>query len=65
MTLEPRTRRYLAVAIGLIVAGVGLAIAGLDVAGFAVGGLGAVLLVAAAFYAVGRSEDLDSKAGGT
>ena len=30
-----------------------------DVVGFGVGGAGAILLVALAFYAVGRSEDRD------
>ena len=52
-----------------IVAGVVLLVAGVviaaiadgkgDVVGFGVGGAGAVLLVALAFYAVGRSEDRD------
>ena len=46
----------------LLVAGIVLAAVGdhkLDVAGFAVGGAGAIVLVALAFYAVGRSEDRD------
>ena len=52
-----------------LVAGVVLLVAGIlisvfadakgDVVGFGVGGAGAILLVGLAFYAVGRSEDLD------
>jgi hypothetical protein len=52
-----------------LIAGVLLLVAGVvislvtdgkgDVVGFGVGGAGAILLVGLAFYAVGRSEDLD------
>jgi O-antigen/teichoic acid export membrane protein len=52
-----------------LLAGVVLLVAGIvvaavadgkgDVVGFGVGGAGAVILVALAFYAVGRSEDRD------
>lgn len=52
-----------------VIAGVALLVVGVliavfadgkgDVVGFGVGGAGAVLLVALAFYAVGRSEDRD------
>lgn len=55
-------RPWLYAGIALFVAGIVIAIfadgTG-DVVGFAVGGAGAVLLVALAFYAVGRSEDRD------
>jgi hypothetical protein len=48
---------------GLLLAGIALGIANLGVVGNAVaivvGGVGAVLLVTAVFYAVGRSEDRD------
>jgi uncharacterized membrane protein YccC len=46
----------------LVVAGIVLAAVGdgtVDVVGFAVGGLGLVLACGLAFYAVGRSEDLE------
>ena len=46
------------IALGLVAAGIGLLLLGEDVAALAVGGLGAVILVALAFYAVGRSEDV-------
>jgi hypothetical protein len=52
-------RPWAAVAAGLVVAGVVLLVIGADVAALFVGGLGAVLLVALAFYAVGRSEDVE------
>jgi hypothetical protein len=52
-------RPWLSIAAGLIAAGIGLGLLGEDVAALAVGGLGAVVLVALAFYAVGRSEDLE------
>jgi membrane-bound ClpP family serine protease len=57
VSLVPRV--WLAIAIGLIVAGVVLLAAEANVAALAVGGLGGVLLVSAVFYAVGRSEDLE------
>jgi membrane-bound ClpP family serine protease len=52
-------RPWAAVAVGLLVAGIVLLVLGADVAAFFVGGLGAVLVVALAFYAVGRSEDVE------
>jgi hypothetical protein len=57
LSLVPRP--WLSIAAGLIAAGVGLGLLGEDVAALAVGGLGAILAVALAFYAVGRSEDLE------
>ena len=50
---------WLSIALGLIALGIGLGLMGEDVAALAVGGLGAVILVALAFYAVGRSEDVE------
>jgi hypothetical protein len=50
---------WLSIAAGLIAAGIGLGLLGEEVAALAVGGLGAILLVALAFYAVGRSEDVE------
>lgn len=55
-------RPWLIVGAVLLVAGILLAAIGdgkADVAGFGVGGAGAILLLGAAFYAVGRSEDLE------
>ena len=52
-------RHYAALAIGLIVAGIILLALGEEVGALAIGGLGAVLAVTLAFYAVGRSEDVD------
>jgi hypothetical protein len=55
-------RPWLSAGVALLVAG--LVIAAVadgkgDVAGFAVAGVGAIVLVGLAFYAVGRSEDRD------
>ena len=50
---------WLSIALGLVAAGIGLLLLGEDVAALAVGGLGAIILVALAFYAVGRSEDVE------
>jgi hypothetical protein len=55
-------RPWLIVGVALLVAGVvigAIADGKGDVVAFGVGGAGAVLLVALAFYAVGRSEDRD------
>jgi hypothetical protein len=52
-------RPWAVAAAGLLVAGIVLLILGADVAALFVGGLGAVLAVALAFYAVGRSEDVE------
>lgn len=55
-------RSWVAAGVALLVAGIVIAAAADgkgDVVGFGVGGAGAVLLVALAFYAVGRSEDRD------
>ena len=55
-------RPWLVAGVVLLVAGVVIAAVGdgkTDVVGFGVGGAGAILLVGLAFYAVGRSEDLD------
>ena len=52
-------RPLAAVAAGLLLAGIVLAVLGEDVGAMGVGGLGAVLAVGAVFYAVGRSEDLE------
>ena len=55
-------RPWIAVGVALLVAGVVIAAVADgkgDVVGFGVGGAGAVVLVALAFYAVGRSEDRD------
>jgi uncharacterized membrane protein YccC len=52
-------RPWAAVAAGLLVAGVILLVLGEEVAALFVGGLGALLAVALAFYAVGRSEDVE------
>ena len=48
-----------AAAAALIVVGIVLAGLGQGIAAMAVGGLGAVIAVSLAFYAVGRSEDLE------
>ena len=56
-------RHYAALAIGLIVAGIVLLALGEEVGALAVGGVGAVIAVALAFYAVGRSEDVDRERG--
>jgi hypothetical protein len=50
---------WLSIAAGLIAAGIGLGLLGEEVAALAVGGLGAIILVSLAFYAVGRSEDVE------
>lgn len=58
--LVPRSWVYATLA--LVVAGVVLLVLGdgtIEVVGFALLGLGAVLGTALAFYAVGRSEDID------
>jgi uncharacterized membrane protein YccC len=58
--LVPRWAAILAAALvlaGIVLGGVGDG--AVDVAGFAAGGLGLVVGIAVAFYAVGRSEDLD------
>lgn len=58
--LVPRSWVY--ATLGLVVAGVVLLVLGdgtIEVIGFALLGLGAVLGTALAFYAVGRSEDID------
>ena len=58
--LMPRPWLYAGVA--LLIAGLVVAVAADgkgDVVAFGIGGAGAVLLVALAFYAVGRSEDRD------
>jgi FtsH-binding integral membrane protein len=52
-------RPYAAAALGLIVAGLVLLAFGEELGALAVTGLGCVLMVGLAFYAVGRSEDLD------
>ena len=52
-------RPPLVFAIGLLVAGAILIALEKDVAAFFVAGLGAILLVALLFYAVGRSEDVE------
>jgi hypothetical protein len=55
-------RPWLIIGVALLVAGIAIgAIADGkgDVAGFGVGGAGLILLVGLAFYAVGRSEDLE------
>jgi hypothetical protein len=55
-------RPWLIAGLVLLVAGIVIAIAADgkgDVVGFGVGGAGGILLVGLAFYAVGRSEDLD------
>jgi len=55
-------RPWLIAGVVLLVAGIVMAAIGdhkVDVAAFAVGGSGAILLVALVFYAVGRSEDRD------
>jgi FtsH-binding integral membrane protein len=54
-----------AVGAGLLVAGIVLLATGSDVAALAVGGLGAILLAAAVFYAVGRSEDVERERTGS
>jgi hypothetical protein len=54
--------RLAVLASALVIAGIILSAIGegtLDTVGFAVAGLGLVLAVALAFYAVGRSEDLE------
>ena len=55
-------RPLAAVAIGLMIAGAVLLALGEEVGALGVGGVGAILAVGAAFYAVGRSEDLDREA---
>jgi hypothetical protein len=50
---------WLSIALGLIAGGIGLGLLDAGVAALAVGGLGAIILVALAFYAVGRSEDVE------
>ena len=55
-------RPWIGGAVALLVAGIVIAILADgkgDVVGFGLGGLGAVVLVGLAFYAVGRSEDRD------
>ncbi|HEX2088273.1 MAG TPA: hypothetical protein VHF89_21485 [Solirubrobacteraceae bacterium] len=55
-------RPWLIAGVVLLVAGVVVAAIGdgkVDVVGFGLGGAGVVLLVGLAFYAVGRSEDVD------
>jgi hypothetical protein len=52
-------RRWAAVAAGLIVASIVLLALEQNVGAFATFGLGAVILVALAFFAVGHSEDVD------
>jgi hypothetical protein len=52
-------RPWASIALGLIAAGIGLGLLGEPVAALAVGGLGAIIAVALAFYAVGRSEDVE------
>jgi hypothetical protein len=56
-------RPWLIAALVLIAAGIVISLVGdgrtADGIGFGVGGTGAILLVGLAFYAVGRSEDLD------
>jgi hypothetical protein len=56
-------RPLVTVGIGLVVAGFVLLAAGAEVGALAVGGLGAVLLAGAVFYAVGRSEDVERERG--
>jgi 4-hydroxybenzoate polyprenyltransferase len=50
---------WLSIALGLVAAGIGLALLGEEIGALAVGGLGAIILVALAFYTVGRSEDVE------
>ena len=60
MDLVPRP--WLIAGVVLLVAGIVVAVTGdgkADAVGFGIGGAGAILLVGLAFYAVGRSEDLD------
>ena len=55
-------RPWLVAAVVLLVAGIVIAAVADgkgDVVGFGIGGAGLILLVGLAFYAVGRSEDLD------
>ena len=52
-------RGWTAVGLGLIFASIVLLALEENVGAFATLGLGAILLVAAAFFAVGRSEDAD------
>ena len=61
--LEAGPRRYAVIALGLMVAGVVLFVLEERVAAMAIGGLGAVIAAAIAFYAIGRSEDLDRERG--
>ena len=44
---------WLSIAAGLIAAGIGLGLLGEEIAALVVGGLGAIILVALVFYAVG------------
>lgn len=55
-------RPWLILGIVLLVTGIVVSAVGdgkTDAIGFGIGGAGAILLVGLAFYAVGRSEDLD------
>lgn len=58
-------RPLVAVGTGLLLAGIVLLVLGADVAALAVGGLGAILLAAAVFYTVGRSEDVERERTGS
>ena len=63
LSLLPRP--LTAIGLGLLVAGIVLLALGEEVGAFGVGGLGAVLLVGALFYAVGRSEDVERERTGS
>lgn len=66
LALVPRP--WLILGVVLLVAGIVIAAVADgkgDVVGFGVGGAGAVLLVGLAFYAVGRSEDLERERRGS
>ena len=56
-------RKTAALAIVLVLAGVVLGLIGEPVAALVAGGLGGIFAAAAAFYAVGRSEDADRERG--
>jgi uncharacterized membrane protein len=53
------------IALGFVVAGIVLLALGENVGAFAILGVGAVLIVGLAFYAVGRSEDVERERTGS
>ena len=61
--LEHVPRKTTAAAFALIAVGIVLGILGEDLLSLVVGGLGGVLVTTAAFYTVGRSEDVGRERG--